>query len=265
MTKLSNKKQELPKGGGARVVVSERGPYLLYGKIPMAQQFIMPDQMGESWYYKQGEEYPSAQDEGSSVALCRCGASHNKPFCDGSHLSVEWDATLTAPQERILDGAGYVEGEELLLSDNERYCCYARFCHPGGSAWRLTKNSADEPSRELAIREASMCPSARLSAWERGAENPYEFDFEPSVGLLEDPAIECSGGVWLRGGVPVEREDGSRYELRNRVVLCRCGASHNKPYCDGAHASILWRDGASQSADGVELPDSQIEIVRINQ
>jgi CDGSH-type Zn-finger protein len=32
--------------------------------------------------------------------------------------------------------------------------------------------------------------------------------------------------------------DGFAYETRNRVTLCRCGQSQNKPFCDGAHASI---------------------------
>ena len=30
------------------------------------------------------------------IALCRCGHSQNKPFCDGSHNRVEWDSSLTA-------------------------------------------------------------------------------------------------------------------------------------------------------------------------
>ncbi len=258
MTKLKNERQELSLDESVRVVVSGRGPYLVYGKIPMAQQFIMPDQMGESWFYQQGREYSSADESDETpVALCRCGASKDKPFCDGTHLHVEWDGTLTAPMDRLLDEARYFEGEELLLSDNERYCCYARFCHPGGGVWQLTESSEDPEARDLAIREASMCPSARLMAWGRGADTPYEFDFEPSIGLLEDPAIECSGGIWLRGGIPVEREDGERYEVRNRVVLCRCGKSHNKPYCDGAHASEMWNDGLQEMPQGERLPDEE--------
>ena len=36
--------------------------------------------------------------------------------------------------------------------------------------------------------------------------------------------------------------DGFAYEVRNRVTLCRCGASKNKPFCDGSHAAIKFRD-----------------------
>ena len=41
-------------------------------------------------------------------------------------------------------------------------------------------------------------------------------------------------------------EDGpylASYEGRNRVTLCRCGASSNKPFCDGSHASVKFDDG----------------------
>lgn len=260
MTKLRIGVSKVEPTKGLHVVVAEQGPYLLYGVAPFVQQFIMSDDLDESWFYKSGKEYSLSQDPAIPTALCRCGASGQKPYCDGTHANVEWDGELTSPIDRLLDDAQYFEGEELLMSDSERYCCYARFCHPGGGAWRLTRNSGDEESRKLAIREASMCPSARLMAWGRGEDAPYEFDFEPSIGLLEDPAIECSAGIWLRGGVPVEKMTGERYEIRNRVVLCRCGASGNKPYCDGSHASVHWRDGELENPRGEELPDGELEI-----
>jgi CDGSH-type Zn-finger protein len=61
--------------------------------------------------------------------------------------------------------------------------------------------------------------------------------------VVEDPALGCSGPLWVRGGITVESEDGARYEKRNRVTLCRCGASSNKPFCNGSHASIKFDDG----------------------
>lgn len=35
-----------------RITVEETGPYLVYGQPPLAQQFIMPDAEGESWYFQ---------------------------------------------------------------------------------------------------------------------------------------------------------------------------------------------------------------------
>jgi CDGSH-type Zn-finger protein len=65
----------------------------------------------------------------------------------------------------------------------------------------------------------------------------------PSIGLVHDTAKKIGGPIWVRGGIPVVGADGKEYEVRNRVTLCRCGASGNKPFCDGSHASIEFQDG----------------------
>jgi CDGSH-type Zn-finger protein len=61
--------------------------------------------------------------------------------------------------------------------------------------------------------------------------------------VVEDPALGCSGPLWVRGGVRIESDNGTPYEVRNRVTLCRCGASNNMPFCNGSHASIKFKDG----------------------
>jgi CDGSH-type Zn-finger protein len=53
---------------------------------------------------------------------------------------------------------------------------------------------------------------------------------------------ECSGPAWLRGGIQVVASDGFEYEVRNRMTLCRCGQSKNKPLCDGTHAAMKFND-----------------------
>jgi CDGSH-type Zn-finger protein len=40
----------------------------------------------------------------------------------------------------------------------------------------------------------------------------------------------------------VEGPDGEAYEVRNRVTLCRCGGSSNKPFCDGIHKELGFSD-----------------------
>ena len=49
------------------------------------------------------------------------------------------------------------------------------------------------------------------------------------------------GPIWLRGGISLTSADGYQYEVRNRMTVCRCGASRNKPFCDGSHASIKYK------------------------
>ena len=60
--------------------------------------------------------------------------------------------------------------------------------------------------------------------------------------MIEDPQEECSGPLWVKGGIPVNGPNGTEYEQRNRVTLCRCGASANKPYCDGTHVTVHFQD-----------------------
>lgn len=241
-----------PAAGNFSITVTEKGPYLVYGRPPLAEQFIMPDENGECWYFQEGKHFST---DAQPTALCRCGASQRKPYCDGTHEHAEWNPELTAAGEALLDGAETIEGATLAMTDNPAYCVFARFCHPYGDTWTLTEQSDDPRARKLAIREASMCPSGRLTAWDKASGKPFEFRFEPSLGLIEDRPIGASGGLWVRGGIPLRREDGSTYEIRNRVVACRCGQSANKPYCDGTHAAVKWRDRLEGEPAGETVPE----------
>jgi len=74
------------------IVVSANGPYVVSGAVPLARQTILADANGDSIGWRQGEEFETAE----SYALCRCGHSANKPFCDGSHKVVGFDGTKAA-------------------------------------------------------------------------------------------------------------------------------------------------------------------------
>jgi len=105
-------------------------------------------------------------------------------------------------------------------------------------------DQTDDPEvRKLVIREANHCPAGRLVLHDKKSGEEIEHKLPPSIGVVEDPALGCSGPHWVRGGIRIESADGTPYEVRNRVTLCRCGASANKPFCNGSHASIRFRDG----------------------
>jgi len=65
-----------------RIKVTRNGPYLVSGAIPLSEQIICVDAEAQCHGWKEGKKYPAQEN----YALCRCGKSSNKPFCDGSHL-----------------------------------------------------------------------------------------------------------------------------------------------------------------------------------
>lgn len=242
----------IPADSAYGITITENGPYLIYGRPPLAMQYIMPNEFNESWYFQEGRHF-STEDE--PTALCRCGASKRKPYCDGSHAKHRWDPHLTAPPEALIDNVDITSGDEVTITDNQKYCVFARFCDAAGGVWNNTEASFDSQAAKLAIRAATICPSSRLTAWKNDAEEPYEPNYEPSLGLIEDSVIGASGGLWVRGGIRIERENGRGYEIRNRTVLCRCGHSSNKPYCDGSHAAMHWRDELEGAPEGETIPE----------
>lgn len=75
-----------------RVTVSENGPYIVTGDIPLTQQTIATDAEGGSEAWQKGPAVEHLQ----TYALCRCGGSQTKPFCDGSHLQIGFEGAETA-------------------------------------------------------------------------------------------------------------------------------------------------------------------------
>ncbi len=232
------KEQPKKPRSAARVVVSEDGPYIVSGSVPLSKQIIGTDAEGGSESWEQGKVY-SPQE---TYSLCRCGQSRTKPFCDGSHLRTHFDGTETASREPYLKQAGVMEGPAMLLTDAEGLCAFARFCDPEGQVWNQVAHTDKPKAREQLVRQAGNCPSGRLVAWDKKTEQALEPKLPVSIGLIEDPAQECSGPIWVRGGIQIESADGFEYEVRNRVTLCRCGKSQNKPFCDGTHAAVKFRD-----------------------
>ena len=217
---------------GAKVSVTRNGPYIVSGGVPLTEQSIVTNAEGESLDYKEGQSYPAPQQ----YALCRCGHSGNKPFCDGTHQKVSFDGAETASRVPYIDRAKTIEGPTMRLTDVEQLCAYARFCDPKGTVWNLVQQPNSPETRKLVEHEAGHCPSGRLVVWDRATGEAIEPKFEPSIGLIEDTAKSVMGPIWVRGGIPVVSADGDAYEVRNRMTLCRCGRSSNKPFCDGSHA-----------------------------
>jgi len=218
---------------GMKITVTRNGPYLVEGAVPMARQSIGADAQGDSREWQEGESFETQE----TFALCRCGQSSSKPYCDGSHVRVGFDGTETASREPYDVQATEQVGPTVTLADAQPLCAYARFCDVAGQVWNLVEQEGAEAA-ELTVREAGLCPSGRLVVRDQQSNADIEPEFTPSIGIVADPAEGLAGPIWVRGGITVTSSDGEPYEVRNRVTLCRCGASANKPFCDASHASI---------------------------
>ena len=219
------------KNADQKIKVTIDGPYRVTGGVPLIDMSLIPDEQGLSTHWEEGKRYPIQE----SYELCRCGHSKDKPFCDGTHCELFLDMDETASRDPVIAHAEPVtEGPEFDLIDIPMLCASARFCDRAGGVWDNTRAADDPEAKKIAIQEVFDCPAGRLLLRDKNGQL-IEPQLEPSIGVVYDPTIHNIGPLWVRGGIPIEATDGYTYEIRNRVTLCRCGKSTNKPFCDGKH------------------------------
>jgi CDGSH-type Zn-finger protein len=211
------------------IKVTENGPYLVTGGIPLLRMIIKTDSHGDPNNWQEIERYPQRE----RYALCRCGKSGNKPYCDGAHIKNQFDGAETTDNELYLENVKEYIGPELKLTDKRKLCVGAAFCVRDAGIWNLTVHSDRPGFKEIAIEEAANCPSGRLVVWDK-RDNSIEPDYDPSI-VITEHEDGLPGPLWVQGDVEIESMDGIIYEKRNRITLCRCGGSQNKPLCDGSH------------------------------
>jgi CDGSH-type Zn-finger protein len=219
------------------VVVTKDGPYIVSGDAPLAEDIVGANAEGESITWRRGRPY----DAPAKYALCRCGQSGKAPFCDGTHARVGFDGTETASRLPYAALARVFDGPDLSLLDARHLCADARFCDPNGKIWTQVAHTDDPKVRAMFLSQVHNCPAGRLIVLDKAAGKTIEQHLSPTIGLIEDPAQDCSGPIWLRGAIELTAADGHHYERRNNMTVCRCGASKNKPFCDGSHATIKFR------------------------
>jgi len=221
-----------------KIIITKNGPYLVPKEFPLSREKIVINEEGSPEKWQETEKIKTSGD----YALCRCGHSSKKPFCDGAHAKVNFNGKETAKNEPYEKNVRIIEGTELILKDKQEFCASARFCDKCAGTWALTEDSADPDSKKMAIETACNCPSGRLVCCNKKTNNEIEPNFEKSLVLVEDPQKKVSGPIWVKGKIAVVSSEGKEYEVRNRVTLCRCGTSENKPFCDGSHIPAGFKD-----------------------
>jgi uncharacterized Fe-S cluster protein YjdI len=90
----------------------------------------------------------------------------------------------------------------------------------------------DAADAERIAETVLTCPTGALH-FRRLDGGPQE---EPAVDTTIDP--RPNGPLFLRGRIRIVDDAGATIREDTRVALCRCGASRNKPFCDGSHRKI---------------------------
>eukprot|EP01038_Epipyxis_sp_PR26KG_P018884 gene18885-biopygen5782 len=148
-----------------QITITVDGPYLVQGALPLAHQHIVTDAQGESLSWREGQVVATPAAE--RYALCRCGASAAKPFCDGAHQRVGFDGTETASRAPYDQQAVAIEGPALVLDDAKALCAFARFCDAKGTTWKLVLESELPAVAQHVVQQAGDCPGGRLRARQR--------------------------------------------------------------------------------------------------
>ncbi len=213
-----------------KIRAGSNGPLLVSGTVPLYRRRSVRSEHGEPLAWETTEHI----ETGSRYALCRCGQSENKPFCDGTHTQVgfttdDGDNGTYRQRSKQLGGTG------ITVSDDRSICVHAGFCGTRvANVWGQVPETGESTVRAQVIAMIEKCPSGALT---------FRFDTD-DVEPLMPAAIAATddGPLWVTGNIPVMLPDGTTLETRNRVTLCRCGESANKPLCDGSHKKAGFSD-----------------------
>ncbi len=171
-----------------------------------------------------------------TMALCRCGGSANKPFCDGTHAKIGFSSEKL--EGRVEDKRDNYAGKKITIHDNRGICAHAGRCTDGlASVFRLNEEPwihPDSGSADEIIATIQQCPSGALSYSVEDDEHP-DREGEPTIFVAPNGPYVVSGGPDL----DATRGEGASKE---HFTMCRCGGSKNKPFCDGTHWSIEFKD-----------------------
>lgn len=209
-----------------KVIPLPRGPYYYLTNFEPQESEALTNSKDEKLYHL------------NASVLCRCGASQNKPFCDGTHGKIgfcdqkETDGHL----DKRID---YV-GRDITIHDNRGICSHAGHCTGAlPSVFKLGQEPWIDPdgaSKEEIIETIKKCPSGALSYSVDGVEYRDQ-DREPFVTVSKNGPYEVAGGIEVVG-----HNNRAEKVSEEHCTLCRCGSSKNKPFCDGTHWAIGFED-----------------------
>ncbi len=221
-----------------KITIKHNGPYVVQGNIPLVHKTQVVSEYGEPLTWKKDGDVDCA---GEDYSLCRCGGSAIKPFCDGTHCENDFDGTEVAKTDGPTDYLFDFQGTLLIVTKDSSICMNSGFCGMRNrEISQFVADSADTEARSLAMAMVERCPSGALTYRIKKGDADIEPDFPVQIADTTEITADgpIPGPLWVTGYVKIERSDGQSFEERNRVTLCNCGLSSNKPLCDGTHRDV---------------------------
>ncbi len=207
----------------------------------MSQPTTIECKLNGPYLVKNLDDLRNAQGEPIPVkpvlALCRCGGSANKPFCDGTHNKNGFSG------DRVADGGADVHDTyataSISIHDNRSVCAHAGHCTDRLAEVFKYKHEpwidAEAGTAGNIVEAIQACPSGALS---------YSLDGVIGADPQRPPAITVTkdGPYAVVGGPDFVGQTFAKGASKEHYTLCRCGASRNKPFCDGTHWSVGFKD-----------------------
>jgi CDGSH-type Zn-finger protein len=218
-----------------RIVVTEDGPYIVHGGVPLVHKVQVVSEYGEPLTWQKQASFETSE----TYELCRCGQSRFMPFCDVTHALREFDGTEAADTGKTAERQHiYPGGTGILVKRDYSLCMNSGFCaNRLASVEVMVAKTGDPQVRAQVMAMIERCPSGSYVYALDAGEPEIEPDLPQQIAVTTEVTAEgpIAGPLWVTGRIPIERADGQPLEKRNRVTLCCCGLSEKKPLCDGTH------------------------------
>ena len=228
-----------------KIVVTEDGPYMVHGRVPLVEKTQVVSEHGEPLTWKSGEVCETPE----TYELCRCGQTKFPPFCDVTHALIDFDGTETADTRLTAERqVTYEGGTGIVVKRDMPLCMESGFCgNRITNVEEMVPHTGDTQVRAQVMAMIERCPSGSYTYALEGDEDDIEPDLRQQIAVTTEITSEgpIAGPLWVTGNIRIERADGQPLETRNRVTLCCCGQSKIKPLCDGTHREMATHERES--------------------